>query len=498
MTAPYLPALRSRFRLGTDGLVDELLARTLKLDGPLAALSARLDGATPWSEIRAGLVEAGQDEDEVDAALRALYCLYAVEGAGDELTVRLEQAVKAPEQAPTQVLAGARFSCQGSGGCCSGYSFGPLSDEDLVRLDGLDLAGAFPHRAPPYVEHNDEGRFLRRDGDRCIFLEGDQRCGIHRRFGAAAKPHFCQLYPIEAFGTVEGVRVADRGTCATFGTSARTGLPLFDDAARVRTLWGRAGLHHPLAVVDGTSWDHGLYLRFTGAASALVERGHGDAIQTLHALGRMLDGLSTEVSRCPLEPGQPDDTVTRVLAAAADTWYQPAELYPGFRGVRTLGTFLRELSEEVEDALARGKALAAENRFRAFAALIEQTADAIAYYDGTGVAEEAFAPDVEEALRLSIRQQLFGRQALAGGQAGAGLVRIGLIQLCALSAARQDAGLRPLTAADLSRGHMLATRALHSNVTDVLITRAEARWRQMLDGLSVACRLVAAVQPVEP
>jgi len=35
---------------------------------------------------------------------------------------------------PIRTIPGARFACQGSGGCCTGYSFGPLADEDLARL----------------------------------------------------------------------------------------------------------------------------------------------------------------------------------------------------------------------------------------------------------------------------------------------------------------------------------------------------------------------------
>ncbi len=479
----YRPRLRPHLHLEGAHLADWMQHRTYPLAGAAAALAPRLDGNAEWTELRASLIADGHADHDVDAALRRLYLLHAVEGAGDELSAKLVRVLHREEAVPTSILEGARFGCQGSGGCCQGYAFGPLADADVARLDQLDLAAAFPHLQPPYVETHPAGSYLRRDGDRCIFLAGDQRCGLHAAFGADAKPGFCRLYPLDSFATIEGIRVVDRGTCATFGVSARVGLPLVDDLARIRPLLDPPMLHHPLASVDGWSWDHGLFLRFTTAATSLVRRNRGTAGETLFAIGRLLDALTRAVTSCPLEPGQPDDVVTAVLARADEAWYQAPEADPAARGALTLATLLGELAAVAYAAVADGPARALATRLGQFAELATHgaaTIDRLAPPVDPRPAPAASAPDVDVALRLSLRQQLFGRQVLVGGHAGAGLVRIGVIQLLALVGARRSAGPRALVAADLSHGHMLATRCLQAGALDRVLVDHEPRWRELL------------------
>ena len=62
-------------------------------------------------------------------------------------------------------------------------------------------------------------------------------------------------------------------------------------------------------------------------------------------------------------------------------------------------------------------------------------------------------------------------------------MRIGLIQLFALAGARRDAPDRELAAADLSRGHMLATRSFYTTLLDPVLVEHERDWRALLDGL---------------
>ena len=497
----YRPRLRAHIHVEDGKLTDWLLHRSFPVDGAAAALVERLDGEAAWDAVRAELIAGGHAEGDVDAALRSLLYLHAVEGAGDELSARLERVVARTEAIPTSILAGARFGCQGSGGCCQGYTFGPLTDDDVARLDALDLAGAFPAITGPYVEQLEHGRYLKRDGDRCVFLAGDRRCGIHAAFGAGAKPGFCQLYPLDSFGTVEGIRVVDRGTCATFGVSARTGLPLVDDLARVRPLLDPPLLHHPVVQVDGWPWDYGLFLRFTTGACDLVRQDIGTASDTLAAIGRMLAALAATMQTCPLEPGQPDGVVADVLATPAAAWYAG----PGdgaTTGLRRLTTLLGDLTPAMSSAIEQGRAQSWADRFREVVALLEHVSERLtAGGDGDGApagdaarapAGPGHGPDVDEALRISLRQQLFGRHVLVGGHAGAGLVRIGMIHLLALASARLAAGDRPLTAADLSRGHMVATRVLHTGAIDGVLLIHEPRWPDLIDGIAAAARLLSA------
>jgi Fe-S-cluster containining protein len=490
----YRPKLRAHLRVEDGQIVDGLLRRELAIEGTALAVAARLDGDLPWDELRAALAGEGHDPADLDSALRGLLLLHFVEGAGDELTGRLARVVAGEEEVPTAILDGVRFACQGSGACCSGYSFGPLSDADVTRLGELDLAGRFPALAPPYLEERDTGRYLRKTGDACIFLAADRRCGLHAAFGADAKPHFCRLYPLDSFGTVDGWRIVDRGTCATFGVSARSGLPLYDDLPRVHALLDPPVLHHPIAVVDGRGWDHGLFLRFTGAALDLAGRGLGSALDTVGAIARWLDALAQGLERCPLERGQPDQMASWILDIDGAVWYRPPRPEAARRGLRLVGELIEACATTVTAALDDDAAAASAPRLREFRAAADRVAATIARAvdDELEPPAVAHAADVEDALRTSLRQQLFGRHVLAGGHAGAGLVRIGLVQLFALAGGRRQAGARPLAAADLSRGHMLAMRTFHTNVLEDLLGDNDEHWRDLIDGLPLAARVLTA------
>ncbi len=470
-------------RLEDDVLADELLQRHVVLEGVIAALVPMLDGATEWPLARQALLDLGHAPHAVDDSLRRLLLLHHIEGAGDALVARLERVLRGDDSLPTSILEGARFACQGSGGCCQGYAFGPLTDADVAGLDALDVASAFPHLEPPYLESNEGGRFLRRDDDRCIFLTGERRCGLHAAFGADAKPGFCRLFPLDSFATIEGLRLVDRGTCASFGVSARTGLPLVDDLPRVRPLLRAPALHHPYVIVGHLAWDYGVFLRFTTASTTLIKRNLHNASETLAAVGHLLAALIDATAQCPLEPGQPDATVTSVLAIDATSWYRPAPT----AGTHALVELLYALVDALHLAVDGDKIRVAQAR--ELGALLAQTADALATDSPTATST---AVDVDDALRISMRQQLFGRHVLVGGHATAGLVRIAVVQLVALAAARFAAGNRVLTAADLNRGHALAMRVFETGRLDAVFVEHEPRWRVILDSVPRAAQLVVA------
>lgn len=463
----FRPRLRPHLAVHGEVLIDSLLNHALPLTPVLAALGSRLDGTREWTALRRELIDAGHDGSAIDAALRQLLLLHAVDGAGDAIAAKLERVVRRHEAVPTSILEGARFACQGSGGCCHGYAFGPLRDDDVARLEALDLAGAFPQLEPPYVEQHDSGRYLRKVGDQCCFLAADRRCGLHAAFGPEAKPALCRLYPLDSFGTVEGIRVVDRGCCSRFATSSRAGLPLIDDLPRLRALFDAPKLHHPVIVVDGWGWDYGLFLRFTTAATTLVRRNLGTAGDTLAAIGRCLGALANALVNCPLKPGQPDGVVNAVLAADPAHWYQPT--LTNTDGAQALIELLRALEQAVIDTAA-GDGVGAD--FVRFArVLIERLAP-----DGTVTPTAASSPGLDDILRLSLRQQLFGRCATVSGLAGTGLVRIGLIQLFAVASAKQD----------LSRGHAAAVRVFDSNRLDAVLIAREASWCMLVAAIAVA------------
>jgi Fe-S-cluster containining protein len=483
----YRPRLRAHLRVEQDRLDDTLLDRSLVLEGAAAALVPLLDGATEWSLVRSTLIERGHAAEAVDNALRRLLLIHAVEGAGDAMASKLERVLRGEETVPTSILEGARFECQGSGSCCQGYALGPLSDADVAALDALPLATAFPHVVPPFVETTEGGRFLRRDGARCVFLTDERRCGLHAAFGSDAKPGFCRLFPLESFATIEGIRVVDRGTCATFSVSARVGLPLVDDLARVRPLLQPPVLHHPVVLVEQWAWDYAIFLRFTTAATTLIKRKLGSASETLMAIGRCLDALTDATAQCPIEPGQPDAAVSDVLAIDGAAWYRTPHDDVAVAGLRAWGELLRALRVALTDAIDLGQTHA--SAARELAVVIEHAVAAVTEAALPARSLPAADPDVDAALRLSMRQQLFGRRVLVGGRPSAGLVRIAVIQLLALAGARLGAGDRALVARDLDGGHALATRAFESGGLDAVVVDHEPRWRVLLDGLAHAAHV---------
>src|SRR5262249_6805595 len=135
--------------------------------------------------------------------------------------------------------------------------------------------------------------------------------GIHARFGAAAKPAICQLYPLETHATIAGLRVADKGGCARFATSARTGPTLEEDLPRVKPLLAGMphDLRHPIVALDGIPCDYAIALEFARTAMALVKKSPLDAPVALADAGVGLAHVRAALAGCPLEPGQPERTL---------------------------------------------------------------------------------------------------------------------------------------------------------------------------------------------
>ena len=142
---------------------------------------------------------------------------------------------------------------------------GPILPADAERLLGLDWSGTGrdpagffidvdeqPLRGPPseagWVE-------LRREGGACQFLRPDNLCEVHARFGEAAKPVMCRVFPLEFRATQAGLVVGVRlGECVS-AEQAGDGSPLDGQRDALRALHregGMVSLGPPLLwLVDG-------------------------------------------------------------------------------------------------------------------------------------------------------------------------------------------------------------------------------------------------------
>lgn len=121
-----------------------------------------------------------------------------------------------PRRLPQRVLPGTAHSCQGCGRSCQSQRVGALSEDEVARiqrvwpqLQGLEpsLAGFSPFR------RERGGMYLERVDSQCLFLDGGNRCMLHKHFGPAHKPNMCRMYPFLRVLTETGIRLAIAPGC---------------------------------------------------------------------------------------------------------------------------------------------------------------------------------------------------------------------------------------------------------------------------------------------
>ena len=124
-----------------------------------------------------------------------------------------------------RTIKDARWSCQSCGACCRGFSFGPIEEHIIQGLKDKDVE---QHWAPAkdqwYIQHpqTNDFYFSHVDGH-CVFLQPNNLCAIHARWGEAAKPWFCREYPFHVVADKQGVSITVREDCGGFHKSFQKG-----------------------------------------------------------------------------------------------------------------------------------------------------------------------------------------------------------------------------------------------------------------------------------
>jgi Fe-S-cluster containining protein len=132
------------------------------------------------------------------------------------------------------------FTCQQSGACCRNDWLIGVEDAARARLEAVDwtrLSSPLPAGPkftplPFALAGGERTTFARRPDGACVFLEPDERCGIHTRLGAAAKPQVCREFPYSFVETPDGVAVGLSFACTA--VRAHHGRPLGEQEADVR------------------------------------------------------------------------------------------------------------------------------------------------------------------------------------------------------------------------------------------------------------------------
>lgn len=131
-----------------------------------------------------------------------------------------------------------RWDCRGCGDCCKTYHV-RVTDAERARIEAQDW------RADPDMKDVETVVWDRQLGEyrlnhtaegACVFYGPDGRCRIHAKFGAAAKPMACRIYPFALVPAGDHWRVGVRFACPS--AAGNDGRPLPDHAADLREYAG--------------------------------------------------------------------------------------------------------------------------------------------------------------------------------------------------------------------------------------------------------------------
>ncbi|MDB5392278.1 MAG: Flagellin N-methylase [Planctomycetaceae bacterium] len=132
------------------------------------------------------------------------------------------------------------WSCHNCGGCCKQHAI-EITQEEFERIakQGWRSEPGFEPGQPIFVWHagpvwNRRYRLANREDGACVFLDDKGLCRIHSRFGEAAKPLACRVYPYALHPAGKTVAVSLRFSCPSVVTNR--GRPLVDSKKDLRAI----------------------------------------------------------------------------------------------------------------------------------------------------------------------------------------------------------------------------------------------------------------------
>lgn len=203
-----------------------------------------------------------------------------------------------------ELPVGQNWSCHGCSNCCRSGMAIPLYPEDRQRIDrqawtkadGIDPAKMI-------VMGLTSARLGLQENGECVFLDAAGRCRIHAKFGEAAKPLACRLYPLVIHPAGKKLLVGLRFSCPS--AAANRGQPLKAHAADIAKLargflpddWAEIP---PPAVSSGPELEWPDFMRFVrrldeSLADENVSTGL-NLLRALHWLGKVEQGKLDQIS----------------------------------------------------------------------------------------------------------------------------------------------------------------------------------------------------------
>jgi hypothetical protein len=138
-----------------------------------------------------------------------------------------------PKTRPLLTRPGAAFRCFGDGLCCTDiHALGVLTRSEVKSLRQRDKLSVI------YSEAVD-GFCLKPIDGRCLFLDGADRCQLHAKHGAEAKPVGCRRFPYGLVATPFGGRITTEHRCPCRTLGARPEISVDDAEMSLRDRAGR-------------------------------------------------------------------------------------------------------------------------------------------------------------------------------------------------------------------------------------------------------------------
>jgi lysine-N-methylase len=180
-----------------------------------------------------------------------------------------------------------RWSCHSCGNCCRNHQI-IVTDADRERILGQE----WPEGEAAFERVGRQYRLAHQHDGACVFLDENNRCRIHAKFGEAAKPLACRVYPFAFFPTGErSVGLGLRFDCPS--AAANRGAPLGEQGRMVQALrdlvvpQGGEARNPPWISARGGRLDWADTLRIVRGLRAIVagsEDGTPLPVRLVHAL----------------------------------------------------------------------------------------------------------------------------------------------------------------------------------------------------------------------
>jgi len=131
------------------------------------------------------------------------------------------------------------FSCGSCTACCN-QPWRTLVEKDKVPAIEAHDFSAYPQLAGKTFYYDGKQvpagylELAKGEGNKCLFLDSDGLCIIHKELGEPAKPHMCRQFPLIPSRTPTDDRVSANYGCPA--VQQRSGTPLTEQAGEIQNL----------------------------------------------------------------------------------------------------------------------------------------------------------------------------------------------------------------------------------------------------------------------